>query len=756
MSGEDILRVLSGIDYRLVMLAAPAEKVKKARAHHEPVSMKVRAAVLAAVIALIICAVPIVQSILYVGQPVINRYEEVIGRCDAAVFAKYKSKTTNLSGADYSFQVTEVLHGELTENEEITVNSTKKTVFSKDDMSKYEKEANARFKEDVEYFLALSVDNDGDVSFLGEQVIATDSIENAKSESDDFIAFLNSYGITVECSREDLIEFLRYIFENAALTENCNHSYGEWVITRAPTDGVPGERTKSCTLCRKQVKESFGQSDDLEYSFDAQTGTGKVVSIGKCKDTVISVPKYVDGYLITHIGASAFERDHTKDYKFTGISLPDSITTIEEKAFYNCYNLTSINIPSSVTSIAQDAFRACSNVESISVAEGNEFYHSAGNCLIDTKNKKLILGCSNGEIPTDGSVTGIGDWAFMGRSNLKTFTIPDGITSIGESAFANCGALRTVEIPDSVTSIGAYAFSGCEVLEYLKWSENVNVIPKGAFYNCRCVSNIVFPEGITTVEEAAFRGCFVLKDIPAFENLTSIGDYAFYQCKSITEANLSNKLKTMGKHAFDFCTSLTKVNIPPSLKEIPEYAFYQCFELYDITIQNGITSIGAGAFDSCAIWRLVVPGSVTRIGSGAFAKCHSLINVTIPDSVTDIGGYAFSECMRLTSITLPRSLTHISVGTFLDCQSLSTITIPEKVTVIDANAFYNCLSLTNVTILGNVTEIGEGAFSLCMKLVRINYPTTKDMWASVTKGYEWDNMTPNYTVYCSDGTTRKE
>jgi len=156
MSGEDILRVLSGIDYRLVMLAAPAEKVKKARAHHEPVSMKVRAAVLAAVIALIICAVPIVQSILYVGQPVINRYEEVIGRCDAAVFAKYKSKTTNLSGADYSFQVTEVLHGELTENEERTVNSTKKTVFSKDDMSKYEKEANARFKEDVEYFLALS------------------------------------------------------------------------------------------------------------------------------------------------------------------------------------------------------------------------------------------------------------------------------------------------------------------------------------------------------------------------------------------------------------------------------------------------------------------------------------------------------------------------------------------------------------------------------------------------------------------------
>ena len=106
-------------------------------------------------------------------------------------------------------------------------------------------------------------------------------------------------------------------------------------------------------------------------------------------------------------------------------------------AFRNCSMLTSVTIGNSVTSIG-DAFEGCSGLTAIVVEEGNSVYHSAGNCLIETESKELMVGCKTSVIPDDGSVT-----------------------SIGNRAFYNCTGLTSITIPDSVTSIGSYAFSGC-------------------------------------------------------------------------------------------------------------------------------------------------------------------------------------------------------------------------------------------------------------------------------------------------------
>ena len=148
----------------------------------------------------------------------------------------------------------------------------------------------------------------------------------------------------------------------------------------------------------------------------------------------------------------------------TSITIPDSVTSIGSYAFSGCSGLTSITIPDSVTSISSYAFNGCSGLTSITVEEGNEIYHSAGNCLIETKSKTLTLGCKNSVIPADGSLTSIGTSAFGGCSGLTSITIPDSVTSIGDYAFDGCSGLTSITIPDSVTSIGFDAFRGCSGL----------------------------------------------------------------------------------------------------------------------------------------------------------------------------------------------------------------------------------------------------------------------------------------------------
>ena len=65
----------------------------------------------------------------------------------------------------------------------------------------------------------------------------------------------------------------------------------------------------------------------------------------------------------------------------------------------------------------------------------------------------------------------IPDGAFMGREDLHTLILPEGVEVIGEGAFMHCSSLRSVQLPASVGKIGAMAFFGCTSLTRA-WVEN--------------------------------------------------------------------------------------------------------------------------------------------------------------------------------------------------------------------------------------------------------------------------------------------
>ena len=273
-------------------------------------------------------------------------------------------------------------------------------------------------------------------------------------------------------------------------------------------------------------------------AFTEVDGGYMVSDIGTCADTDIVIPNKYNGLPVTGINFYAFNGN------LTSIYIPDSITNISVGSIVNC------------------------PLESITVDENNTVYHSAENCLIETESKTLIVGCKNSIIPTDGSVTSIGAYAFHGNGSPTKITIPDSVTSIDSSAFSACFNLTYVTIPGSVTSIGYSAFSACSNLADVIIGNGVISIGEHAFSGCSSLTSIVIPDSVTSIGEGAFSGCPSLTSVTIGDSVTSIGGSAFSNCTSLISITIPNSVTSIGWGAFYECTSLTDIYVPWSEAEV--------------------------------------------------------------------------------------------------------------------------------------------------------------------------------------------
>ncbi len=277
-----------------------------------------------------------------------------------------------------------------------------------------------------------------------------------------------------------------------------------------------------CEVCEKEYYVHSFDADGvctgcgyfetgLKFRLNNDGESWSVSGIGTFEGAELKIPAVnYDTKPVICIDVSAFGSCS----QLTSVIIPNSITVIDDSAFLSCTGLTSITIPDSVTtigymgcfsqcsslktitigtgltSIGMDAFTNCENLESITVAEGNATYHSAGNCLIETESKTLVLGCKTSIIPTDGSVTSIGKDAFCGCTGLTNIIIPDSVVNIDDWAFVNCTGLTSITIPDSVTNIGKDAFGHCAGLTSITIPDSVTSIGSEAFYDCSELTRI--------------------------------------------------------------------------------------------------------------------------------------------------------------------------------------------------------------------------------------------------------------------------
>ena len=217
---------------------------------------------------------------------------------------------------------------------------------------------------------------------------------------------------------------------------------------------------------------------------------------------------------------AAFAGNFFSPSSLHSVTIPDSVTSIGDSAFEDCWNLQSVTIPDSVTSIGDSAFRCCDSLQSVTIPDS---VTSIGDCV--------FYNCSFLQSVTiPDSVTSIGDSAFEKCKSLQSVTIPDSVTSIGDSAFEKCKSLQSVTIPDSVTSIGDFAFLDCLSLQSVTIPDSVNSIGIWAFSGCSSLQSVTIPDSVTSIGICAFNSCTSLKSVTIPDSVTSIGDSAFDGC----------------------------------------------------------------------------------------------------------------------------------------------------------------------------------------------------------------------------------
>ena len=282
------------------------------------------------------------------------------------------------------------------------------------------------------------------------------------------------------------------------------------------------------------------------YTVDANGNATITDFLGPVKSTNkgpydIIIPAMLDKYSVTGLGEYSFsDRDFRQNIQ--SVTIPESVTSIGDDAFYYCSRLKSLTIKGAVKSMGEHAFAECRDLATLSL-------------------------CNN--------IQTIGDYAFDNCPSLEAIPLPKSLTSIGAYAFAINPAIKqssnksiSITIPGTVTQIGDSAFYNRNNLTSATIEEGVQSTGLHMFYGCDQLTTVTLPESLTTIADGSFTSCSALGSVGSVtipDNVTYIGDCAFSHCKALKTITIPEKVTTIRPLTFDHCLQLKYITLPAGL-----------------------------------------------------------------------------------------------------------------------------------------------------------------------------------------------
>lgn len=330
---------------------------------------------------------------------------------------------------------------------------------------------------------------------------------------------------------------------------------------------------------------------DYDYSYEIlNDGTLRLYQY-EGTDTNIVVPDTIDGRKVTVLGNSTFQYC-TQASDIESVTLPDSLTTIEKNAFYNCEKLKSVTIPPNVSSIGLAAFvegLSESSLTEIKVDPENPYFSEKDGVVFSKDGTKLIVfpsGRSGDYQIPDGTVS-VGDYAFYYCVNVSSITVPGSVRSLGEGAFGNCSSLTKAVLNEGLEEIGEYAFQSSSGIRDIIIPASVKSVGKnGLRLSSECRIRVLSTD--TVWADDAFRDSALI----AGKKDSTLQKYAEDHGRTFVELSADNRIPLQNEW-FEQITPEYEYNgksHEPEIESSESAPELEQGSYYEVTYENNINA----------------------------------------------------------------------------------------------------------------------------------------------------------------------
>ena len=455
--------------------------------------------------------------------------------------------------------------------------------------------------------------------------------------------------------------------------------------------------------------------------------------------------------------------------KIDEITIPKSVTRIDDEAFYKCgIKRLYFEEGSELTEIGMSAF-SLNDIESLDLT----------NCKNLTKAYQSAFS-GNYELTsvdmTDVPMEEIGRQMFSGCTKLKDFKLSKYSRVFEYHSFYNDSELENIDLSHIARVYDDYSFEGCTKInindyllssgttddgyEYNEFKDHVSIIGYSGESN-----ELVIPDTINSkpVTDIAWRVNFVLHDqyiqsVTLPSNLEFICTDAFQNKKVQEISDFPATLRYIGEDAFSGCSftslklnegleyvlpggiggQLTSLEIPDSLTR---YSGGVSKTVRTLTIGKNIENVKA-ILDSADYNEKIMKVTISADNSyyclehgvlynkdkteifayyPYFNILDATLNYQIPDTVKIIHDNAFYEAKIIRELDIPDSVEYIGKFAFYDCSTIKNITIPASVKYIGKDAFSESGATSATFADGFKIEALDGTFSHCEDLSSVTY-----------------------------------
>lgn len=224
------------------------------------------------------------------------------------------------------------------------------------------------------------------------------------------------------------------------------------------------------------------------------------------------------------------------------IELPNSVSTIEAKAFSDCPALRYVTIGEKTQFISSKCVFTGSSSLSLVTLRSKAYFNIVDGVMYTADNKTVVtaLPYVADIVKLQNTTDSIAPYAFYGLKHVTIPVMPEGLRSIGEYAFCESGVVS------------------------LTFPSTLRLIDLGAFYACQYLGEAVFPEQLETIGHGAFAGC----------NL-SVVDLSKTQVKTLY-GNGSNNFAMPNPHylgTFQDNNNVTTIWLPATMEQVGRGTF---------------------------------------------------------------------------------------------------------------------------------------------------------------------------------------